>query len=198
MYVVNSGNVLFDFETSLFSCDISSPSSIDIIDTETDTIEDSIDFPLSAINPFVCSPESIIASPDGNFAYIGSQLSGVLFKIDLNTNDLLRDSTNPIIITDVEGLDATLDIEFNSEGYGFVAMFNSDTVFAFDPKIDDLTPFPFLSEFPVGLRGDDPGSDLFEGPQALAIRENGNSPDLYFITGISEQLGSIDTSLFIP
>ncbi|NIP37678.1 MAG: hypothetical protein GWO07_07305, partial [Candidatus Dadabacteria bacterium] len=198
IYVVNSGNVLFDFETFLFSCDTESPSSIDVIDTKKDKIDDSIEFALSEINPFVCSPESITASPDGDFAYIGSQLAGVLFKIDLDTNSLIRGADNPIIVTGVDDLDSTSDIEFNSEGYGFISMFNSDRVFAFDPKIDDVSPFPFLGEFPVGLRGDDPGSDFFDGPQLLAITDNGQNPDLFFITGISEQLGSVDTSLFIP
>ena len=198
VYVVNSGNVLFDFDTGLFSCDTESPISIDVINTASDTVEDSIEFPLSEINPTVCSPESISASPDGDFAYIGSQISGVLFKINLNTNDLIRGSGDPIIITDTEGLDATFDIEFSSSGYGFVAMFNSDTVFVFDPEIDDISPFPFLGEFPVGLRGDNPSSDFFDGPQVMAITDNGQNPDLFFITGISEQLGSINTSLFIP
>jgi len=198
VYVVNSGNVLFDFETFEFTCDASSPTSIDIINTDTDTIEDSIDLPLSEINPFVCSPESIASTPDNQYAYIGSQIAGVLFKIDLDTNTLLRGTDNPIIITGVDGLDATFDIKFNANGYGFIAMFNSDRVFAFDPKIDDINPFPFLGEFPVGLRGDNPDSDFFDGPQALAINDNNNTPDLYFITGISEQLGSIDTSLFVP
>jgi len=198
IYVVNSGNVLFDFETFEFTCDANSPTSIDIINTDTDTIEDSIDLPLSDINPFVCSPESIASTPDNNFAYIGSQIAGVLFKIDLSDNTLLRGMDNPIIITGVDGLDATFDIKFNEKGYGFVAMFNTDRVFAFDPKIDDISPFPFLAEFPVGLKGDDPDSDFIDGPQALAITDNGQDPDLYFITGISSQLGSINTSLFVP
>jgi len=198
VYVVNSGNTLFDLDTFLFTCDTNSPSSIDIINTDTDTIEDSIDFPLSEINPFVCAPEAIAATPDNKFAYITSQLTGVLFKIDLDSNTLLRGSNNPIIITSTDGLDATFDIKFNEIGYGFVAMFNTDRIFAFDPKIDDISPFPFLAEFPVGLRGDNPDLDFFDGPQALAINDNNNTPDLYFITGISEQLGSIDTSLFVP
>ncbi len=198
VYVVNSGNVLFDIDTGQFVCDTESSLSIDIIDTDTDTIEDSIDIPLSNVNPFVCSPEAITPTPDNEFAYIGSQIAGVLFKIDLDTNTLLRGTNNPIIITTLDELDATFDIEFNSSGYGFVAMFNSDTVFAFDPEIDDISPFPFLAEFPVGLRGDDPSADLFEGPQAIAITDNAPNPDLFFITAISEQLGSIDTSLFIP
>ncbi len=198
VYVVNSGNVLFDFETFEFTCDTNSPTSIDIINTDTDTIEDSIDLPLSDINPFVCSPESIASTPDNNFAYIGSQISGVLFKIDINSNILLRGANNPIIITSTDGLDATFDIKFNEIGYGFVAMFNTDRIFAFDPKIDDISSFPFLAEFPVGLRGDNPDSDFFDGPQALAITDNGQNPDLYFITGISSQLGSINTSLFVP
>ncbi len=198
VYVVNSGNVLFDFETFLFTCDTNSPSSIDIIDTNTDEIEDSVDFPLSELNPFVCSPEAIAASPQGDVAYIGSQLAGVLFKLDLDSNELQRGANNPIVITGVDDLDSTSDIKFNSEGYGFISMFNSDRIFAFDPNIDDISPFPFLGEFPVGLRGDNPSSDFFDGPQVMAITENGQNPDLFFITGISEQLGSVNTSLFIP
>jgi len=198
IYVVNSGNVLFDFETFEFTCDADSPTSIDIINTDTDTIEDSIDLPLSDINPFVCSPEAISATPNNEFAYIGSQLAGAIFKIDLETNTLLRGTGNPIIITNLDELDSTSDIVFNQHGYGFISMFNTDRVFTFDPKIDDISPFPFLGEFPVGLRGDNPDSDFFDGPQDMAITDNGQDPDLYFITGISSQLGSINTSLFVP
>ena len=200
LYVINSGNVLFDFGTGEFKCDTSSPVTIDIINTVSDTIEDSIDFPLSEANPFVCAPDSIVPDPYNKFAYFGSQLAGVLFKIDLESNTLLRGAANPIIITNTDELDQTSDIAFNSSGYGFIALFNTDRIIAFDPEIDDVDPFPFVAEFPVGIRGDDPSSDLFEGVQALAIDDSGN-PDLYYITSIiqgSESLGSVETSLFVP
>lgn len=198
LYLVNSGNVLFDFDNGTFACDPESPISIDIINITTDTLEDSIEFPLSNINPFVCAPEVITAGPDNEFAYLGSQLAGVLFKIDLDTNTLLRGAGNPIIITNVDELDSTSDIAFNSSGYGFISLFNTDRVFAFDPEIDAVSPYPFIAEFPVGLRGDNPTSNLFDGPQAFAIADNGIDPDLFFITGISEKLGSINTTLFTP
>lgn len=198
VYVVNSGNVLFDFDTGDFICDTSSPPSLDIIDPVTDTLEDSIDLPLSNNKPFVCSPESIASTPDNNFAYIGSQVSGVLFKIDLNSNILLRGANNPIIITSTDGLDATFDIEINEKGYGFIAMFNTDRVFTIDTETDLINPFPFLAEFPVGLRGDNPGSDFFDGPQDMVITNNEISPNIFFITGLSSLLGSIDTSVFEP
>lgn len=200
LYVVNSGNVLFDFGTGEFTCDTSSPITIDIINTTSDTIEDSIEFPLSEANPFVCAPDVIVPDPDNKFAYLGSQLAGVLFKIDLESNTMLRGTSNPIIITNTDELDSTSDIVFNSSGYGFIALFNTDRIIAFDPEIDDINPFPFVAELPAGIRGDDPSSDIFEGVQALAINDNSN-PDLYYITSIisgSESLGSIDTSLFVP
>jgi hypothetical protein len=48
------------------------------------------------------------------------------------------------------------------------------------------------------LRADDPNSEFFDGVQNLAIRSDGDFPDLFFITGLSSKLGSVNTSLILP
>ncbi len=69
-----------------------------------------------------------------------------------------------------------------------------------DTSTDQVDPFPYIAPFPAGIRGDNPNSQLFDGVQSLAIRpgEAGvdfTGADIYFITGISEQLGSVDSTL---
>jgi hypothetical protein len=63
---------------------------------------------------------------------------------------------------------------------------------------DEVNPFPFIATFPAGLRADDPNSEFFDGVQNLAIRSDGDFPDLFFITGLSSKMGSVNTSLILP
>jgi hypothetical protein len=198
LYVVNSGDPDFDSATGEFFCDPNSVQSIDIIDPRFDSVVGSIPIPLSDNNPFACNPNRLKPTPDGRFGYLGSGLTGVLFKVDLQNNTLIRGADNPIVVTSTDGLDATFDVEVRDDGLAFIALFNSDRIAVMDTSDDSLNPFPFIAPFPAGLRADNPDSDFFDGIQDLAIRENGGFPDLFFITGISEQLGSIDTSLLLP
>ncbi|MEM7008168.1 MAG: hypothetical protein AAF462_03455 [Thermodesulfobacteriota bacterium] len=198
LYVLNNGNILFDFETFEFSCDFEFPPSIDVVDIGTDTIVDTINIPLSQTNSAVCLPNNLTATPDG-FGYTGLGLVGALLKVDLLEGSVINGTSNPIVITDLSGLNNTADIAIK-DGLLFTTLFNTDQIAVLDTDTDQVNPFPYISPFPAGIRGDDPNSDLFDGVQSLAIRpgEPGvdfSGADIYFITGISQQLGSVDSTL---
>jgi len=195
IYAMNNGNVLFDFETSEFTCDTDFPPSIDMIDSANDTVFDTIDIPLSEQNPTVCLPNNLTATSDG-FGYTGLGLVGALLKVDLFEGTVVNGTDNPIIITDLSGLNNTADVAIK-DGLLFTTLFNSDQVAVLDTETDQVDPFPYITPFPAGIRADNPNSDLFDGVQSLAIRPGNNfsGADIYFITGISEQLGSVDSTL---
>lgn len=195
LYALNNGNILFDFETFEFTCDTNFPPSIDIIDTLGDSVFDTIDIPLSQQNPTVCLPNNLTATPDG-FGYTGLGLVGALLKVDLFEGIVINGPANPIIITDLNDLNSTADIAIK-DGLLFTTLFNSDQIAVLDTSNDQVDPFPYITPFPAGIRGDDPNSQLFDGVQSLAIRPGNNftGADIYFITGISEQLGSVDSTL---
>ena len=198
LFVLNNGNILFDFETFEFSCDFDFPPSIDVIDLDTDNIILTIDIPLSQQNSNVCLPNNLTATSDG-IAYTGLGLVGALLKIDLFSGVVVNGPANPIVITDLSGLNNTADIAIK-DGLLFTSLFNSDQIAVLNTDNDQVDPFPYVFPFPAGIRGDNPNSDLFDGVQSLAIRPGVSGvdftgADLYFITGISEQLGSVDTTL---
>ncbi len=195
LYALNNGNILFDFDTFEFTCDTNFPPSIDIIDTLNDSVFDTIDIPLSQQNPTVCLPNNLTATSDG-FGYTGLGLVGALLKVDLFEGIVINGPANPIIITDLNDLNNTADIAIK-DGLLFTTLFNSDQIAVLDTSNDQVDPFPYITPFPAGIRGDDPNSQLFDGVQSLAIRPGNNftGADIYFITGISEQLGSVDSTL---
>ena len=195
LYALNNGNILFDFETFEFTCDTNFPPSIDIINTLNDSVFDTIDIPLSQQNPTVCLPNNLTATSDG-FGYTGLGLVGALLKVDLFEGIVINGTANPILITDLNDLNNTADIAIK-DGLLFTTLFNSDQIAVLDTSNDQVDPFPYITPFPAGIRGDDPNSQLFDGVQSLAIRPGNNftGADIYFITGISEQLGSVDSTL---
>ncbi|NIP26022.1 MAG: hypothetical protein GWO38_19940 [Phycisphaerae bacterium] len=120
-------------------------------------------------------------------------------KVDLFEGTVINGPSNPIVVTDLSGLNNTADIAIK-DGLLFTTLFNSDQIAVLDTSTDQVNPFPYIVPFPAGIRGDDPNSQLFDGVQSLAIRpgEAGvdfTGADIYFITGISEQLGSVDSTL---
>jgi hypothetical protein len=203
IYVVNAGDISSTPDFSEFFCDFEFPPSIDVIDVETDSIIDTIDIPLSEINSKVCLPNRIAPTPDGRFGYMGLGLVGALLKVNLETNTVVNGPGNPIIVTDISGLNNTGDIEINEDGLGFTTLFNSDQIAVIDTANDEISPFPFSFFFPAGIRADNPNSDLFDGVQFLAIRPgtagvNFQGADVFYTTGISSQLGSVNTSQVLP
>lgn len=199
LYAMNNGAVLFDFDTNEFSCDFDFPPSIDLIDTQTNIVFDNIAIPLSPENPTVCLPNPLVATPDGRFGYTGLGLVGALLKIDLQSGEVINGTDDPIVITNLDSLNLTADVAIRDDLL-FTTLFLTDQIAVVDTDADEVNPFPYIAPFPAGIRAFDPDSDLFDGVQSLAIRpgEPGvdfTGPDIFFITGISEQLGSVDSTL---
>ena len=199
LYVVNSGDTDFDLVTEENSCDFDFPPSIDVINAESDTITNTINIPLSAQNPNVCSPNRIEPTPDGKFGYMGLALVGALLKVNLENNTIINGPSDPIIITPLDVFNFTADIKIRTDGLGLTALFNTDQIAVFDTTTDEVNPFPFIAFFPVGTKAEDPDSEFFEGVQSLAIRPgipgiDFQGADIFFITAAnSTTLGSINT-----
>ena len=200
LFFVNSGNILFNPVTSGFSCDPLFTPSIDVIDLNSNTITDSIQIPLSNTNSDVCLPGSIAATPDGEFGYIGLGLVGALLKVDLDGKFMVNGTDNPILISPgLDVLNNTSSVVIDENGIGFTALFNSDQIAVFNTDDDEVNPFPAITPFPAGLRAFDPESELFDGVQELALREGTfTGPNLFYITGISSQLGSVNAGIILP
>lgn len=199
LYAMNNGAVLFDPDTNEFTCDFDFPPSIDLIDTQSNVLFDTIDIPLSPENPTVCLPSPLVATPDGRLGYTGLGLVGGLLKVDLISGDVINGTDNPIVITDLDSLNLTADVAIRGNLL-FTTLFDTDQIAVVDTDTDEVNPFPYIAPFPAGIRAFDPGSDLFDGVQSLAIRPgvpgvDFDGPDIFFITGISQQLGSVDTTL---
>lgn len=203
IYVVNAGDISSTPDFSEFFCDTNFPPSIDVLDAETASVIDTIAIPLSETNSKVCLPNRIALTPDGRFGYMGLGLVGALLKVNLETNTVVNGPGNPIIVTDISGLNNTGDIEINEDGLGFTTLFNSDQIAVIDTRDDEISPFPFSFFFPAGIRADNPNSDLFDGVQFLAIRPGTarvdfEGADIFYTTGISAKLGSVNTALVLP
>ena len=195
VFALNNGNILFDVDTFQFTCDFDFPPSIDELDPVSDDIINTIDIELSEENPLVCLPGNLTAKEDG-FAYTGLGLVGALLKVDLFGGQVINGTDNPIIITDLSGLNNTADIAIKGDLL-FTSLFNSDQIAVLDTNTDQVNPFPYITPFPAGIRGDDPNASIFDGVQSLAVRpgDDFTGADIYFITGISMQLGSVDSTL---
>ena len=180
LFVLNNGNILFDLETFEFTCDFDFPPSIDIINIATDTIITTINIPLSQQNSNVCLPNNLTATSDG-FGYMGLGLVGALLKVDLFLATVVNGPSNPIIITDLSGLNNTADLVIK-DGYLFTSLFNSDQIAVLDTDNDQVNPFPYVFPFPAGLRADNPNSQLFDGVQSLAIRQGNDFSEQIYIS----------------
>jgi len=203
LFITNGGNINFNVVSSTFVCDPIFPPSVDVLNTGSNTITDSIPIPLSNVNDTVCFPDSFAATPDGEFGYLGLGLVGALLKIDLVNKVLVNGTENPIIVTDLSGLNNTSGIAIDSNGIGFTSLFNSDQIAVFNTSNDEINPFPAIAPFPAGLRAFDPNSVFFDGIQTLAVRPgipgiSFTGPNIFYITGISEQLGSVNANIILP
>ncbi len=190
IYLVNAGDV--NFETFPFTCNTSFPPSIDIIDTESLSVTSTISIPLDETNNNVCLPQFITVSPDESSAYLGLGLVGALLKIDTVNNTLLRGTEDPIIITDLEGLNLPSDMKILPNGIGLITLFNTDQVAGFDTSNDTLNPFPFPFPIPAGISATNPELDFFDGTQFLLLLEpEQNNTDVIVSTGLSQIISRI-------
>ena len=203
IFIVNAGNVDFAPVTFDPECDPLFTPSVDVLNINSNTIVDNIPIPLSQINPTACFPDSITATPDNQFAYLGLGLVGALLKIDLVNKQLINGTDDPIVVTDLNDLQRIDSLAIDGNGIGFIPLFNTDQIAVFNTANDEINPFPAIAPFPAGIRAFDPDNDFFDGVQFLALRPgvqgiDFNGPNLYFITTISEQLGSINANIILP
>lgn len=201
VYAVSGGSSVFDSNSGLVTP--TSKGAVGVIDSATDKLVASISIALNPALPLVGFPNKLEPTPDGKFGYIGSGTAGVLFKVNLEDNTLVRGADNPIIVTSAQVQDATFDVEIRDDGLGFIAVFNTDLIVTFDTATDTTNPFPFIAPFPAGQKANDPNSQFFEGIQDIAVRHGKTGTDfqgadIFFITGISQELGSINTALVLP
>ncbi len=200
LFFINSGNILFNPVTSGFSCDPLFTPSINVLNINSNTITDIIPIPLSETNSNVCLPGSFAATPDSEFGYIGLGLVGALLKVDLTNKVIVNGTDNPILVSpDLDGLNNTSSVVIDENGIGFTTLFNTDQIAVFNTENDEVNPFPAIAPFPAGLRAFNPDSELFDGVQELAVREGTfTGPNLFYITGISLQLGSVNAGIILP
>lgn len=202
IFIVNAGDINFNPIDSSFTCNQSFPPSIDVLNINSNTIVENIPIPLSETNPNVCSPGAIATTPGNDFAYVGLGLAGALLKVDLVNSQLVNGLDDPIVITSLNGLNFTADIVIDEKGIGFTSLFNSDQIAVFDTSTDEINPFPVIAPFPAGI-GASNSVTAFEGVQSLAINQNSTgenfaAPNIFFTTGISAQLGSINANTIQP
>jgi len=204
LFFVNAGNILFNPVTFEFVCDPFFTPSINVMNINTNTISNLIPIPLSNTNTNVCLPGSIAATPDNKFGYIGLGLVGALLKVDLEDKEIINGTDNPILITEnLADLNNTSSIAIDENGIGYTALFNTDQIAIINTENDEVNPFPAIAPFPAGIRAFDPDNDFFDGVQFLALRTGTQGidftgPNLYFLSTLSEQLGSVNANIILP
>ena len=117
---------------------------VDVIDTATDEITTSL--------PVGGSPGCMVIAPN-NCAYIGDAAAPNLYKIDVTTNAVLHDSSDPIKFSG-EGASAA-GLVASNDGYLYISSFSDDTVYIMDYRTDAMIRMIFS----VG-----------DGPGAMALR----------------------------
>lgn len=204
LFFINAGNILFNPITFGFTCDPLFTPSINVINTNSNTISNTIPIPLSDTNTNVCLPGSFAATPDNEFGYIGLGLVGALLKVDLEEKTIVNGTDNPILISpDLEVLNNTSSIVIDENGIGYTALFNTDQIAVFNTENDEVNPFPAIAPFPAGLRAFNSDTEFIDGVQELALRTgtpgvNFTGPNLFYATGISSQLGSVNANIILP
>ena len=160
-YVVESGDSGVDEETGAFVP--RSSGAVEVI--EVSALEEGlvaqdvarVSLPLSEDDPFAGTPRTLILAPDGRHGYLPSGSSPQLYKIDLETLEVLRGASNPIEVYLGEGNQLT-GLAFRPDGVGYLTAFNQDALYLFDSGCDASVLGPF------GLGS----SALLEGPLDIA------------------------------
>ena len=127
----------------------------------------------------VCGPGPMALSPDGMFLYIGSGVSGSLFRIDLQKETVLNDASNPIVLDDFPGTFISF-IEVSPTGLMACGSFNTDTIRFVDSLTGEVNPFPFFE--PVSIDGGNP--DTYYGPQDAVFVTRGGENGLLILTTV--------------
>ena len=97
-YVVNGGTTKTDHDLGLVT--VTSSGGLDIIDLSADiaptAVAANIPLPQNPADPRIGSYGSLVLSPDGRFALIGSGTRGDIFKLDLEQKRVVYGADNPL------------------------------------------------------------------------------------------------------
>ncbi|MBA2664464.1 MAG: hypothetical protein H0U74_19410 [Bradymonadaceae bacterium] len=118
---------------------------------------------------------------DGRFIYAASGISPVLFKFDVANKRWIHASNDPLVLNAASG-DATHAGALDARGLLYVTSFNQDALYVFDTACDKL----LIGPIDLGITG-----DMLEGPQAIALDEQGEQTDAYFIMSVSNAIGKV-------
>ncbi len=136
---ISSGDSGADPATGLFSP--RSDGALDLIaladlgDGLTEDDRTSIALPLSPADPRAGNPRTLVIAPGGRFGYLPSGTSPQLYKVDLDTLEVLRGPANPIAAYIGEGNQLT-GLALRGDGVGYVTAFNQDALYLFDTGCD--------------------------------------------------------------
>ncbi len=184
--VLCSGATIWDQATGVVSP--ASDGAIEILDVaEAPTATAAtrvIPLPIAGPGSLVGYPSSLAVTPDGRVAYAGSGTAAAVFKVDLQTGQVLRGSDDPISLGDLAVQDS-LTVENGPPGVLLVGSFNRDLVFALDTGSDTPAAAPF-QQIDAGKTAD------MDGVLDLAYRSQG-TPDLFALLGIANAVQSATT-----
>jgi hypothetical protein len=126
---------------------------------------------------------SVAVVAEGRYAFLGSGLSPVLYKVDLQAWELVRGPNNPLRLhDDVPGND-TVVLAPHPSGELLAASFNTGRLYRIDPFTDEqLGP-------PVKLAGT---GDL-EGPVDLVVMP-GRVPDVFALLALANAVSAWDSA----
>ncbi len=127
----------------------------------------------------MCGPGPMALSPNGAFLYVGSGVSGSLFRIDLLAEEVLNDAANPIVLDNFPGTFISF-IEVSPTGLMACGSFNTDTIHFVDSLTGEVDPFPFFE--PVSIDGGNP--DTYYGPQDAVFISRGGEKGLLILTTV--------------
>ena len=185
VYVTNSGEFQFSSGCNCFVPQ--TDGGIDIIDaTQADVLNapsDNIPIPLDGAFPFRGIPGSFAPTLDNNFAYLGSN-SGIIYKVDLLNQTLVRGNSNPIFVTADEH-DNLINVKSDPEGIIWVLSFNEDLAYLLNFNTDEIDPNA------ISLNSD---ANNLEGPLDIGFLESGDFPDAYILMSLSRELSAVITN----
>ncbi len=160
--VVCAGEVAFEPATEAFKP--VSGGAVDVLGLDAllggaleGALETSVALPLSAELPFAGNPRTLVMAPGGDVGYLPSGSAPHLYKLDLETLEVLRGPDDPIVVYLGDGNQLT-GFALRPDGVGYVTAFNQDALYLFDSQCDASVAGPF------GL-GD---AALLEGPLDVA------------------------------
>jgi YVTN family beta-propeller protein len=144
-----------------------------------------IPVPASAVHPLVGYPSSLALSADGRRAWLGSGTAPALFLVDLDAGTVLRGTTNPVALGDLDAQD-TIVVRPGPGGTLLAGRFENNAVVVLDGTTGEPSPSHPVP-FPVGT-----GTQSV-GVQDIALRP-GASPDVYVLLGLASSITAVDSA----